>query len=279
MADQEQQLPEVLDNTDLEKALHHLLTSEHPHQEHDKTNIITVNQNTKNDEGDSNNNNNIDSASTSMHCAELFDSDIMQGKHLTLESILDDQGTGIFFDLDQDEDQDDSRSPYNTSYDIRKRPSPTTYDDSKALMSKKTKYANKTVYEQLLSPVSLSPSSTDDSSTNGQPNINTASVTSSRVPLNGKLAEKFSNEFTLNQVFEMKKRIINTHKLMLNFNFLKDGYARTCVEIKKVMHNLKDSEIHRAHLLQENEDLKKKVSALSARLELREHQPQNSTQV
>lgn len=267
MVDQQQELPAVLDNTDLEKALHHLLTVEHPPQEHDKTNVVNAKQTTKNDEVEDNN---MNSAASSMDCAELFDSDIIQGKHLTLESILDDQGTGIFFDFDQDDDQDDSH--YNTSYDIRKRPSSTIYDDSKALITKKTKYADKTVYEQLLSPVSLSPSSTDDSSTNCRSNLNTEPMTNSRLPLKVEVAEKFSNEFAMNQVSEMKKRIINTHKLMLNFNFLKDGYARTCVEFKKVMHNLKDSEIHRAHLLQENEDLKKKLSDLSARLELREHQ-------
>ena len=72
-----------------------------------------------------------------------------------------------------------------------------------------------------------------------------------------------TNEFTMLQVSEMKKRIINTHKLLLNFNYLKDGYARTCVELKKTLECLRDSEIHRAHLLLENERLKKRLQEVS----------------
>ncbi|SCU81803.1 LADA_0C01156g1_1 [Lachancea dasiensis] len=70
---------------------------------------------------------------------------------------------------------------------------------------------------------------------------------------------KLTNEFTMAQVADVKKRIISTHKLLLNFNFLKDGYARTTVELKKALLRLKQSEIHRAQLLQENEQLKRLV--------------------
>lgn len=82
------------------------------------------------------------------------------------------------------------------------------------------------------------------------------------------IPEKLTNQYTMHQVSEMKKRIINTHKLMLNFNFLKDSYAKTCVELKKSLNSLKDSEIHRAHLLLENEQLKARLLELeSARKE------------
>lgn len=70
---------------------------------------------------------------------------------------------------------------------------------------------------------------------------------------------KLTNEFTMLQVADVKRRIINTHKLMLNFNFLKDGYSRTCVELKRTLLRLKQSEIHRTRLLQENEQLKRLV--------------------
>lgn len=76
------------------------------------------------------------------------------------------------------------------------------------------------------------------------------------------IPEKLTNQYTMHQVSEMKKRIINTHKLMLNFNFLKDSYAKTCVELKKSLNSLKDSEIHRAHLLLENEQLKARLLEL-----------------
>lgn len=76
--------------------------------------------------------------------------------------------------------------------------------------------------------------------------------------------EKLTNEYTINQISEMKKRIINTHKLLLNFNFLKDSYAKTCIELKKSLNALRDSEIHRAHLLLENETLKAKLLELKS---------------
>ncbi|CUS22117.1 LAQU0S04e08592g1_1 [Lachancea quebecensis] len=78
---------------------------------------------------------------------------------------------------------------------------------------------------------------------------------------------KLTNEFTMLQVADVKKRIINTHKLMLNFNFLKDGYARTCVELKRTLLRLKQSEVHRAQLLQENERLKRLVIEQNDKLE------------
>lgn len=78
------------------------------------------------------------------------------------------------------------------------------------------------------------------------------------------IPEKLTNQYTMHQVSEMKKRIINTHKLMLNFNFLKDSYAKSCVELKKSLNSLKDSEIHRAHLLLENEQLKARVLELES---------------
>ncbi len=64
----------------------------------------------------------------------------------------------------------------------------------------------------------------------------------------------------------MKARIINTHKLLLNFNFIKEGYARSCIQLKKTMDSLKDSEIHRAHLLVENDDLKQQILELTQKL-------------
>lgn len=78
------------------------------------------------------------------------------------------------------------------------------------------------------------------------------------------IPEKLTKEYTMHQVSEMKKRIINTHKLLLNFNFLKDSYAKTCIELKKSLNALRDSEIHRAHLLLENEKLKTRLHKLES---------------
>lgn len=102
--------------------------------------------------------------------------------------------------------------------------------------------------DTILSPISLSPLSTDDNSRQ--------SITESK-------KSKINNDFTMNQIKETKKRIINTHKLMLNFNLLKDSYNKTCEEFKKSIHNLKESEIQRAHLYQENEKLRKIVAELN----------------
>lgn len=80
------------------------------------------------------------------------------------------------------------------------------------------------------------------------------------------LPSKLTNEFTMMQVSEIKKRIFNTHKLMLNFNFLKDGYTRSCSELKKTINKLKESEYHRANLIRENENLKSLVLELTGAL-------------
>lgn len=71
-----------------------------------------------------------------------------------------------------------------------------------------------------------------------------------------------TNEYTVSQVAQMKRRIIDSHKLLLNFNVIKDNYARACVQLKRSVTALKDSEIHRAHLILENEELKKQLQAL-----------------
>lgn len=158
------------------------------------------------------------------------DSEIQQQKHLTLDSLLGngDEEAEIFFNLD------DRNTP-----------------DLQETKGKKSTIDGKVIYEQILSPASLSPSSTVGNLTGN----------------NNAEARAFGNDFTMEQVAETKQRIINTHKLLLNFNFLKDGYARTCVEFKKAMHHLRDSEIHRAHLVQENQELRERIAELTARLE------------
>lgn len=238
-----QEFNESLNDTDLENALHHLLTVEDPRIDHDDINHDTVNKNEEPHQNESG-----------------LDSDIIQEKHLTLESILENQDTGIFFDLDEDP---------NAS---RKRSQSIEGDDSSELAAKRTKYMDKAIYDQLLSPASLSPSSTDE---NGRSKTDNISLTVPTAPVTiSKENEGLGNEFTMKQVSEMKQRVMNTHKLLLNFNFLKDGYARTCVEFKKALHHLKDSEIHRAHLLQENEELKDKIAQLTVQLQ-QPDQPQH----
>ncbi|QLQ82309.1 hypothetical protein HG537_0H00700 [Torulaspora globosa] len=175
---------------ELEETLHHLLTAEHTPLEQNED--------------------------IPMDC------EIQQQKHLTLDSLLADADSEIFYDLH------DGNTPGPEIQETK---------------GKRATIDGKIIYEQILSPASLSPSSTDGNHANG------------------------GTEFTMNQVAEMKQRIINTHKLLLNFNFLKDGYARTCVEFKKAMHHLRDSEIHRAHLVQENQELRNKIAELTAKLE------------
>ncbi|AGO13743.1 AaceriAGL127Cp [[Ashbya] aceris (nom. inval.)] len=80
------------------------------------------------------------------------------------------------------------------------------------------------------------------------------------------LPEKLTQEFTMQQVMETKRRIINTHKLILNFNFLKESYTRSCSELKRTVFKLKESECHRARLAKENEQLKRLVLELNERM-------------
>ncbi|AQZ17302.1 ATC1 (YDR184C) [Zygosaccharomyces parabailii] len=249
MTDQES-LNEPLTHTDLERTLHQLLTVETSYDNGGKVTNV----------------------------GELSDSEIIQGKHLTLESILN--GSDIALELDPDADNND-----------RKR---ICTDNDQTLPSKKRNYVVTAGYDQhlnLLSPVSLSPSSTDDSTQrtyagppsssglrNGSQELDSPAIhekaaeqahTSQALEQNkGSVAT--TNAFTMAQVLETKKRIINTHKLILNFNFLKDGYARTCVEFKKSMHSLRDSEIRRAHLMEENEELRNKIKELTEKLDRQE---------
>lgn len=131
----------------------------------------------------------------------------------------------------------------------------------------------KSVYETLSPPESVSPLS-DKSETQQGKESNTEKdylllrrkVASPKFLKQAPLPPPLTNEFTMRQVSEMKKRIINTHKLILNFNFLKDGYARTCEELSKTVIKLKDSEFDRARLVKENQDLKKLVLQLSKQL-------------
>lgn len=131
----------------------------------------------------------------------------------------------------------------------------------------------KSVYETLSPPESMSPLS-DKNDAQQNRDLNThkdfsamkRKINSQRMLKQVPLPPKLTNEFTMTQVAEMKKRVINTHKLILNFNFLKDGYARSCEELSKTVVKLKDSEFDRARLVKENQDLKRMVLEMSKQL-------------
>ncbi|CAR26900.1 hypothetical protein ZYGR_0I01720 [Zygosaccharomyces rouxii] len=160
---------------------------------------------------------------------ELPESDLCQTRSFTLDNILNEPETT--FDFKDGDLGANGKRPLN-------------YDDEKQeeLPGKRVAYE-----DNVLSPMSLSPLSTDESSRQ--------SITESK-------RLKVNNEFTMNQIKETKRRIVNTHKLMLNFNLLKDSYNKTCEEFKKSIQNLRESEIQRAHLYQENEKLRKIVVEL-----------------
>lgn len=233
-------LIEVSEHTDLEKTLHHLLTTDtETGVEVDTEQRSAAITEDHNESGDDDQHRSDETAK----CIDigLFDSDIIEGKHLTLESILDDDD-GMLFDLD-----DTSKKRLISEINI----------DEKHTNIHKKRRLESTPYEQLLSPASLSPLSADDNS-NGSSIF--SKINDSKSPLAAVSGKK---DFTAEQIKEIKKRIINTHKLMLNFNFLKDSYSKTCVEFKKVLNILKESEIHRSHLLKENEDLRLKLNGFS----------------
>lgn len=256
------------ENTDLEKTLHHLLTTDthqeqeqeqeqEPEQEQDQDQDQEQDQDPEKEqqlekEGQIHNVADTDPEdfdvkypeidNEDIQCSDIgiLDSDIMQGKHLTLESLLE-SGDSMMFDLD-----DTPKKRLSNEIDV----------DQDFEASNKRKKLDTAAYEQLLSPASLSPLSTD-----GNTNTNNNSILSKIAEV--KSVDSYTNDFTIEQIKEMKKRIINTHKLFLNFNLLKDSYSKTCVEFKKVLNILKDSEIHRSHLLKENQELTLKLDALT----------------
>ncbi|CCK68143.1 Atc1p KNAG_0A04720 [Huiozyma naganishii CBS 8797] len=195
-----------------------------------------------------------------------------------------------FFQLDEMDfpaEEDDSGADGVNNSAKRKLADTEDHDSSinkkkmKALSStnEKQPITGKVFAEPFLSPASLSPMSSLSSEGTDSRDLKldrrgdnvvkgtTRPAISQTIHIKGKvedsetnLPEKLTNEYTMKQVSEMKKRIINTHKLILNFNFLKDGYARTCIELKKSLQSLKESEVHRAHLLLENEQLRERLA-------------------
>lgn len=213
----------------------------------------------------------IESAINSMNTSDLVNTDLLNDKQLSLETLLgENSNPELMFDMEDT----------NDILNVPKHFIEETSENSTQLYKKaRLMKENFKIEEPFLSPASLSPSSSlspdnnetqikletiplthyDKRKVTPSKNTITATSTKSQIPS----PAKYTNEFTMMQVTDVKKRIINTHKLMLNFNFLKDGYARTCVQLKKTMNCLKDSEVHRAHLLAENEQLKQKLAALT----------------
>ncbi|CAB4253933.1 similar to Saccharomyces cerevisiae YDR184C ATC1 Nuclear protein, possibly involved in regulation of cation stress responses and/or in the establishment of bipolar budding pattern [Maudiozyma barnettii] len=278
----------------LESALHQLLTdSDDPFQE-DPSNPFTndptmvFNQNDtehehSNDETDIERA--IESAITNMNNTDIIDASLLNDKQLSLDTILGENTHAADMDMHLTD-------LLGTNNNMKKRSIDNLDDEITTLEIEKKKKVKtqknikdiriyKTTDEPFLSPASLSPSSTlSPENSETQIKLESLPITSynkkkqKKIASKGKtltsetlkadipIPDKYTNEFTMTQVTDIKKRIVSTHKLILNFNFLKDGYARTCVELKKAMMCLKDSEIHRAHLLTENEQLKKEIAAL-----------------
>ncbi|SCV04711.1 LAMI_0H18470g1_1 [Lachancea mirantina] len=95
------------------------------------------------------------------------------------------------------------------------------------------------------------------------PSAETKRIGDTHQEIVGEGTRPMTKEFLAAQVAETKRRMISTHKLLLNFNFLRDAYAKSCIDLKKSVTKLKESECRRAHLLQENEQLKSLVIQLS----------------
>lgn len=291
----------------LEADLHKLLTESNDPFQDDETNTFTNNQDitfdhtniayrTGTDEGDIDKA--IESAISNMNNGDIIDATILNDKQLSLDTILGDTNHVEEMDLHLTDilgttnpkkrsiEESDSKNNLETEEEKNKK--------RRTQRTIKEIRIYKNTEEPFLSPASLSPSSSlspENSETNikleslplntferkkqirkpTNKNNNRAVITEtkqSEIPS----PAKYTKEFTMKQVSDMKRRIINSHKLILNFNFVKDGYARTCVELKKAMNCLKDSEIHRTHLLAENEQLKKQVNDLKKQL-----QEQNSS--
>ncbi|SMN19850.1 similar to Saccharomyces cerevisiae YDR184C ATC1 Nuclear protein, possibly involved in regulation of cation stress responses and/or in the establishment of bipolar budding pattern [Maudiozyma saulgeensis] len=228
----------------------------------------------------------IESAITNMNNTDIIDASLLNDKQLSLDTILGENTHTTDMDMHLTDLLGTNNTKKRSIDGVTEEK-----DHSELQKQKKTKTEKnikdiriyKTTDEPFLSPASLSPSSTL-SSENNETQIKLESLpitsynkkkqkkiigkgktlTSETLKADTPIPDKYTNEFTMTQVTDIKKRIVSTHKLILNFNFLKDGYARTCVELKKAMMCLKDSEIHRAHLLTENEQLKKELAALKS---------------
>ncbi|CAI4055615.1 hypothetical protein N7582_000385 [Saccharomyces uvarum] len=235
-----------------------------------------------------------------LDCTDIFDSEIVSEKHLTLDSLFHDEhntdsGTLlniqknandslVALDLDGHNHNNDFIDKTSSHGNTHQNSLHKTDREAKKYkidkhVSKKKKSVLKITNEPMLSPASISPSPSLASSDTNESHLKiesmitniTSKIDSARQDIvSATKPAKLTNEFTMNQISEMKARIINTHKLLLNFNFIKEGYARSCIQLKKTMDSLKDSEIHRAHLLVENDDLKQQVFELTQKLNERQ---------
>lgn len=178
---------------------------------------------------------------------EMLRPEIDQSKHLMLESNFYESEPMLNY-KDEDIGANDGSS-LSYSNDNENHGTDEYQNDG---LHKQDSLYQKIAYDNILSPISLSSSSpTDDTSHRSAIESKSLSV---------------GNEFIMNQVKETKKRIINSHKLILNFKLLKDSYNKTCQEFEKSTHNLRESEIQRAYLYQENEKLRRIVIELNGRL-------------
>ena len=221
----------------------------------------------------------MESVINSIGSNDLIDTNFLNEKQLSLDAILGD-GTHPDVGLDMGNLLGDFPEGKRTLEETTEDGNNQQIKRPKVEKSIKEIRIFKKTDEPFMSPASLSPSSSNSpANSDSQMKLESIALTNLQqektlvvpkraavvVPEKPQLVvpEKNTNEFTMLQVADVKKRIINTHKLILNFNFLKDGYARTCVELKKAMGCLKDSELHRAQLMAENEHLKKQLAALS----------------
>lgn len=198
-----------------------------------------------------------------------FDDNTCRSSELTVEGILGDIQLGG--QADDGDFAEKINNLFSTPINGIKRHAPEDTDSSSIPGSKR----HRTLYETLSPPESMSPLSEKNGACNSSNNndSNEQEMSSVKEEVHSRkflkeilLSPKLTNQFTMTQVAEMKKRIINTHKLILNFNFLKDGYARTCNELRKAMIKLKDSEYDRARLIKENQDMRRLVLELSKKL-------------
>ncbi|KAG0666042.1 alpha,alpha-trehalase [Maudiozyma exigua] len=286
----------------LEADLHKLLTDSNDPFQDEESNTFTNNQDmdfdhtniayrTGTDEGDIDKA--IESAISNMNNGDIIDATILNDKQLSLDTILGDTNHAEDMDLHLTDILGTSNQKKRSIENVdSKNDLETEEEKNKKRRTERTIKEiriYKTTEEPFLSPASLSPSSSL-SPENSETNIKLESLPlntfdkkkQNRKPTNKNnnktvITEtkqidipspaKYTKEFTMKQVSDMKKRIINSHKLILNFNFLKDRYARTCAELKKAMNCLKDSEIHRTHLITENEQLKNQVADLKRQLQ------------
>lgn len=134
---------------------------------------------------------------------------------------------------------------------------------------------NKAQNTDYLSPISLSPSSVIHEDSNADTENNNTQIkieeienppTVTQIKTDTKPTKEDEFNILAKNIQDMKRRILTTNELLLNFTYVKNSYSKISVNFKNSIKLLQKSELDRTHLISKNKSLKKDIANLTDKL-------------